>query len=146
MIKWKGSHHVRPRIRWSKFIDSTVWCPGSASSAVIHGISCFTTLTRLDNIVLRTIIPNAHVGMAPKMQSTFPWNLQTTERSEQFWKEKLRDTLHLQLTTEEGGGGRDTLLRSGETTTIACSITPLPPWIYFTSENSIWRSAKPKPL
>ena len=33
-----------------------------------------------------------------------------------------------------------------ETTTIACSITPLPPWIYFTSENSIWRSAKPKPL
>ena len=35
---------------------------------------------------------------------------------------------------------------AGETTTIACSITPLPPWIYFTSENSIWRSAKPKPL
>ena len=29
----------------------------------------------------------------------------------------------------------------GNYTTIACSITPLPPWIYFPSENSIWRSA-----
>ena len=25
-----------------------------------------------------------------------------------------------------------------------CSVTPLPPWIYFLSENSIWCSAKPK--
>ena len=41
---------------------------------------------------------------------------------------------------------KSTLLRSGETIPIACSVTPLPPWIYFTSENSIWRSAKPKPL
>ena len=30
----------------------------------------------------------------------------------------------------------------GNYTTIACSITPLPPWIYFTSENSIWRLCK----
>ena len=29
----------------------------------------------------------------------------------------------------------------GNYTTTACSITPLPPWIYFLSENSIWRSA-----
>ena len=29
----------------------------------------------------------------------------------------------------------------GNYTTIACSITPLLPWIYFPSENSIWRSA-----
>ena len=36
-----------------------------------------------------------------------------------------------------------TLLGSGETITIACSITPLPLWIYFTSENSIWRPAQP---
>ena len=42
--------------------------------------------------------------------------------------------------------GRHTPSQWGNYTTIACSITPLPPWIYFTSENSIWRSAKPKPL
>ena len=28
--------------------------------------------------------------------------------------------------------------------TVACPIIPLPPWIYFMSENSIWCSAKPK--
>ena len=37
-----------------------------------------------------------------------------------------------------------TLLCSRETITMACSITPLQPWIYFTTESSIWSFAKLK--
>ena len=63
----------------------------------------------------------------------------------------LHFRVHYVLQTGAKSGVRSficnsTLLHSGETITIACSITPLPPRIYFTSENSIWRSAKPKPL